>query len=117
MKRSAEADISSAVSNRNMENLMLNDPQNIRTQDWLERVFEITLPIIVFAISGLLAGLIGMVTYFILLKVSLASKVVPLVATYPLVTAILSTLFLKEPITIERLLGTVFIVAGVFLVK
>jgi len=73
--------------------------------------------IMIFSLSGLLAGLLGMWTYFGALKLGATSKIVPIAAAYPLVTAILSILILKEGVTIVRLAGTILIVMGIWLVK
>ena len=70
-----------------------------------------------FALSGLFAGLLGMWTYFKALQVSPSSKVVPLVATYPLITAVLGVLILGEKFSWQRFFGTILIVIGVLLVK
>jgi transporter family protein len=70
-----------------------------------------------FALSGILAGLVGMWSYFKVLKIGPASKVVPLSAVYPLVTAILSVLLLREHVTLVRIVGTALIILGVILVK
>ncbi|MDI6757937.1 MAG: EamA family transporter [Endomicrobiia bacterium] len=73
--------------------------------------------IVYYIISGLLAGGIGVVAYYKMLQLAPTSKVVPLAATYPLVTAILSMLFLSEKVTPERFVGIVLIVSGIYLVK
>jgi len=73
--------------------------------------------ILVFTISGFLAGLAGMWTYFKALKMAPSSKIVPLVAIYPLLTAILSMLILKEEFSWLRIMGTILIVIGIILVK
>ncbi|NWF93306.1 MAG: EamA family transporter [Syntrophaceae bacterium] len=73
--------------------------------------------ILLFGLSGLMAGLAGMWTYFTALKMGATSKIVPIAACYPLVTALLSTLILREGVTLPRVIGTVLIVAGVWLVK
>jgi transporter family protein len=73
--------------------------------------------IIIFSLSGLLAGLLGMITYFGALKIGATSRVVPIAATYPLVTAVLSVLILKEGVTIERIIGTILIVTGIWFVR
>jgi len=73
--------------------------------------------LIIFSISGFLAGFLGMWTYFGALKLGATSKIVPIAATYPLVTAILSIIILKEGVTLFRIIGTVFIILGVWLVK
>lgn len=70
-----------------------------------------------FTLSGLLAGLLGTWTYLTALKMGDASRVVPITATYPLVTAFLSFLILKEDFSLSRILGTILIVMGVWLLK
>ena len=45
------------------------------------------------------------------------SKIVPIAACYPLVTALLSVLVLKEGVTLSRVVGTALIVSGIWLVK
>ncbi len=73
--------------------------------------------ILIFSASGLMAGLFGMWTYYTVLKQWPTSKVVPISASYPLVTMILSALILKEGINISRAIGTLLIVLGIWLVK
>jgi transporter family protein len=70
-----------------------------------------------FSLSGILAGLLGMWTYYQILKMGATSKIVPLTATYPLVTAMLGILILGEAVTLPRIIGTVLIVGGIYLVK
>ncbi len=67
--------------------------------------------------SGLMAGLIGMWTYFAALKMEATSKIVPIAASYPLVTTVLGFLILKEEVTLQRLIGTALIVIGIWCVK
>lgn len=73
--------------------------------------------VIIFIISGIMAGLLGMWTYFGALKAGATSKIVPIAACYPLITVLLSILILKEGVTSVRLMGTLLIVAGIWLVK
>jgi len=73
--------------------------------------------IIIFCISGIMAGLLGMWTYFGALKRGAASRVVPIAATYPLVAAVLAIIILGEKVTWLRILGTMFIIFGIWLVK
>ncbi|WP_022854332.1 EamA family transporter [Thermodesulfatator atlanticus] len=68
--------------------------------------------IIAACLSGILAGVLGMFTYFSLLKIGQASKIVPLTATYPLVTALLAYLFLGEKVSLMRLCGIILTVSG-----
>ena len=62
-------------------------------------------------IPAILAG-VGLYIYFIALGLGESSKVVPIVATFPLFTAIYAFLILKESITTPKLIGTFLIVTG-----
>ena len=73
--------------------------------------------VLLFGASGLMAGLLGMWTYYMALKMEATSKIVPIAACYPLVTALLSVLALKEGVTLYRVIGTALIVSGIWLVK
>jgi transporter family protein len=73
--------------------------------------------IFLFGTSGMMAGLLGMWTYYTALKMEATSKIVPIAACYPLVTALLSVLILKEGVTLPRVIGTALIVSGIWLVK
>ena len=73
--------------------------------------------IFLFGTSGMMAGLLGMWAYYTVLKMEATSKIVPITACYPLVTALLSVLVLKEGVTLHRVLGTALIVSGIWLVK
>ncbi len=73
--------------------------------------------ILLFGLSGVMAGLLGMWTYYSALKVGATSKIVPIAASYPLVTTLLSVLILKEGVTFPRVIGTALIVIGIWLVK
>ncbi len=70
-----------------------------------------------FGASGMMAGLLGMWTYYGALRMEVTSKVVPIAASYPLVTSLLSVLVLKEEVTLHRVIGTALIVSGIWLVK
>jgi len=73
--------------------------------------------VLTFSLSGCLAGLIAMIAYFEVLKDGETSSVVPITASYPLVTALLSYFILSEGFSVPKLVGTVLIVSGVYLVK
>lgn len=73
--------------------------------------------ILIFGSSGIMAGVLAMWTYYIALKMEATSKIVPIAACYPLVTALLSVLILKEGVTLPRVIGTALIVSGIWLVK
>ncbi len=73
--------------------------------------------VLLFGASGMMAGLLGMWTYYAALKMEATSKIVPIAACYPLVTALLSVVVLKEGVTLHRIIGTTLIVSGIWLVK
>jgi len=73
--------------------------------------------IFLFGASGMMAGLLGMWTYYGALKMEATSKIVPIAACYPVVTALLSVLVLKEGVTFHRVVGTALIASGIWLVK
>jgi transporter family protein len=73
--------------------------------------------ILLFGASGVMAGLFGMRAYYGTLKIEATSKIVPIAACYPLVTALLSGLVLREGVTLHRIIGTALIVSGICLVK
>jgi len=72
---------------------------------------------LLFSASGMMAGLLGMWTYYSALKMEATSKIVPIAATYPLVTALFSVLILREEVTLPRVVGTALIVIGIWFVK
>ena len=84
----------------------------------LRDIFSVDLrTVVIFSSSGILAGLLGMWTYFWALKMGATSRVVPIAASYPLVTALLGMLLLGEQVTLLRFVGIVLIVVGIWLVK
>ncbi len=72
---------------------------------------------LLFGVSGLLAGALGMWAYYAALRMEATSKIVPISASYPLVTALLSVLILREGVTLPRAIGTALIVIGIWFVK
>jgi transporter family protein len=73
---------------------------------------------VIFLIFGALAaGLIGQLVYYYALKAGEPGRVVPIAATYPLVAALVSIIFLKEPITPGKVIGAVLIVLGVLAIR
>lgn len=66
-------------------------------------------------LSGIIAGLLGMLAYFKALKCWEASRVVPIVGAYPLFAFLFALLFLGEKLTLQKVLGVLLVVSGVFL--
>jgi len=69
------------------------------------------------AIGGIIAGFLGQLTLYNALKAGEASIVVPISATYPLVTLIIAVLFLGESITLTKVLGIILVICGVVLLR
>ena len=70
-----------------------------------------------FAGSALLGSFIGQVAYYHALQHADASRVVPITSTYPLVGAMLAVGFLREPLTVQKVLGAALIVMGIILLS
>ncbi len=73
--------------------------------------------ILLFSVSGIMAGLVAMWTYYYVLKSGNLSKIVPIAAAYPLITAILSAFILKEGLSFQRIVGIILTIVGIILVK
>jgi transporter family protein len=69
------------------------------------------------ALEGICAALVGQLFYYIALKSGDPSIVVPLIATFPLFTFIIATIFLGDKITITKVGGLAFILMGIFMIR
>ncbi len=47
----------------------------------------------------------------------MTSKIVPIAASYPLITAVLSIFVLGEQVTLQRIIGIVLTIVGIIMVK
>ena len=68
-------------------------------------------------LSGLVGGLIGLFIFFMALKKGDASQVVPIVATFPMFTAVYAYYFLGEEINLTRLFGIILVISGAILIN
>lgn len=81
-------------------------------------IMEVEKPALFWILlSGLAGGLIGLFLFFVALKHDDASKIVPIVASFPMFTAFFAYIFLKENITPLRLAGILFVVVGLVLIN
>ncbi len=71
-------------------------------------------PHYVALVSGFLGG-IGALFFFLAISKGDASKVVVITAMYPVVTILLSFIFLKEPMSLEKVLGIGLAIAAVII--
>ncbi|MBI2104908.1 MAG: EamA family transporter [Candidatus Omnitrophica bacterium] len=67
--------------------------------------------------GGFLASFVGQLAFYHALRTGAISQVTPVAGAYPLVAALLGWWVLREPLTLPRLLGVVFVVAGVLLLR
>lgn len=72
---------------------------------------------ICLVIAGFLASFVGQIFFYHALKEGDVSRVVPLAATFPLVSFILSIIILGENVTLAKMSGIAFVLMGVFLLK
>lgn len=68
-------------------------------------------------LSGLSGGLIGLFLFFVALKMEDTSKIVPIVAAFPMFTAFYAYILLGEAISLKRAIGILFVVIGVILIN
>ena len=71
----------------------------------------------IFIVIPAVFGALGLFLYFIALGKGDSSKVAPIAATFPLFTAIYASIFLKENISFQRLLGILLIVIGLVVIN
>jgi len=69
------------------------------------------------AVGGLLASFVGQFFFYKALKLGEASTVVPVAATYPLVSFIIGVVVLQERVTLGKMFGIALIIAGIFFLK
>ena len=65
-------------------------------------------------VAGML-GVLGTMTFYVLLRIAPASLVVPLSALYPVVTVALAYFFLHEDLSLTRLAGVACALAAIWL--
>lgn len=87
------------------------------TGTWPEIVRLDGRSLLYIVLSALCGGIIGLLLYFHALKIGEANVVIPITASYPLVTALLAMLFLGESVTASRLVGAGLIVAGIYFIR
>lgn len=68
-------------------------------------------------LAGFLGGVVGLSLYFFVLKQDLTSRVVPIIATYPLFTALYAFIFLNESLSALRIIGIFLIVIGLICIN
>ena len=68
-------------------------------------------------VGGFLASILGQVFFYQALKTGQTSTVVPIAASYPVISFILGIIFFGEPLTLAKAGGLAFVIMGVFLLR
>jgi len=80
-----------------------------------ETVINFPFKNISFLFISASVSLLGYMFYFRALSKANASKVVPAVATFPLITAVIAFCIMGEPFSVQKLSAVILIVSGIFL--
>lgn len=87
-------------------------------QGKFQTIFQVDFYSLIFILlGGVFSAVLGQVTYFYALKHGHTSQVVPLVCIYPLITVLLSALFLGDKFTLDKVVGTCLIILGIFFIR
>ena len=78
---------------------------------------NIPYQVYIYTFLSVLTAMAGVFTYLNAMKGEEASRIVPLSSTYPLITLLLAVIFMGEKFTLVKLLGTIFIAYGVYLIS
>lgn len=68
-------------------------------------------------LEGIFASLIGHFAFYYALRLGEASRVVPIVSAYSLITVLAAVIFLSEKMTIYKGTGALLVIAGMFLLR
>jgi len=69
------------------------------------------------SLGGVLASIIGSIFFYNALKLGEASRVVPITASFPLISFVLGIAVLGEGVTFSKILGLALVLGGVYLLK
>jgi len=67
--------------------------------------------------EGILAALVGHLTYFYAIKYGTISRVIPIASAFPLVALLGGMLLFSERISWERLVGAIMIIVGIIVIR
>lgn len=84
----------------------------------LDEVRSVDFRSIIFLVTaGFLASFLAQITFYNGLKLGDVSKIVPISASYPLITFILGLIIFKENFSIMKALGVLSVVVGIWAIK
>ena len=73
--------------------------------------------ILILMLSGLLASFVAQIAFYHALKLGEVSRIVPILATYPLIAFLLGIIFLGENLSLQKVFGMIMVFGGVWLLK
>jgi len=73
--------------------------------------------VVFICLGGVLASIVGSIFFYNALKLGEASRIVPIAASFPLISFVLGVIILKEGITVSKLFGMGLILAGIYLLR
>lgn len=83
----------------------------------LNQILEIPMKTwFLIAIEALLATLVGDLAYYAAIKKGNVSVVTVIMSSSPLVTMLVSTIFLREELTITKIMGVMLVIAGIMFI-
>ena len=71
----------------------------------------------ILILAGVLASFVAQISFYHGLKLGEVSRVVPISGTYHVVAFILGILIFKEAITVQKIIGVLLVVSGVWFLK
>ena len=76
--------------------------------------FKFSDPNYIYGLVGGIMGSMAMLAFYYAIHTGEASKVVTITALYPVITIILAFIFLKETITIHKIIGIIFAISAIY---
>lgn len=68
-------------------------------------------------VAGFIGSVLGQLTYLTAMKMGEVSRVTPVAASWIIVSLIVAAVFLKEPLSLKKILAVSLVVSGVVLLK
>lgn len=95
---------------------IVNIPFYYLVMKWNKDVLDLSKNVIIQTTIVTVILAVSYVAYALLLKSGNASKVVPITSAYPLITVVLSVIFLNEIVKTNMIIGSIFIVIGLMVI-
>lgn len=73
--------------------------------------------IVLLILSGFLASFVAQIAFYHGLKIGEVSRIVPISGMYPLIAFILGIFILGEAVTVHKVIGMLFVLSGVWLLR